>query len=62
MNTEHPVETEQPDESRRDFIEKAGKAAVVAPAAAILLAGGLHSAPAYPYGGSGPAPGPGPAP
>lgn len=32
------------DESRRKFIEKAGKASVAAPAAAILLSGGMQSA------------------
>ena len=41
------IETEQPDESRRDFIEKAGKAAIAAPAAAILLSVGSQSAHAY---------------
>lgn len=47
------METEQPDESRREFIEKAGKAAIAAPAAVILLSGGSQSAQAAnPYGGT----------
>ena len=49
METKQPTKTEQPDKSRRDFIEKAGKAAVAAPAAAILLSGASQSAQANPY-------------
>jgi formiminotetrahydrofolate cyclodeaminase len=41
------METEKTDESRRDFIEKAGKAAITVPAAVILLSGGGQLALAY---------------
>ena len=40
------------DESRRKFLEKAGKASVAAPAAALLLSAGVQAA-ANPYGDAG---------
>ncbi len=41
------------DETRRKFLEKAGKVSIAAPAAAILLSGGIPTVAQASYGGGG---------